>query len=261
MPCVTVVTDFDVHGLWIQNPCDLFCVASEEAVDRLRSAGVPSRAIRLTGIPIHPLFEKRKMRDVCRIKHGLKGHRPVVLLMAGGLRRDRLEEAVRSIFRVQQPVLLAVSAGRNGSVEETVRRVPLPARHRLRLFGMTRAVDELMAASDVMVSKPGGLTSAEALAAGLPMIIIHPIPGQEERNSDHLLQWGGSWKANEGSALTHHLSTLLSNDLLRETLRQNALRAGRPQAARDAAQCILSLSSPGVSIESFPIPFLTAINQ
>jgi processive 1,2-diacylglycerol beta-glucosyltransferase len=119
--------------------------------------------------------------------------------------------------------------------------LPCSARHRVKVLGYTRRIHELMAAADLVVSKPGGLTAAETLAVGVPLIIVDPVPGQEERNSDYLLENGAAIKANHLLTLASKVTELLRDPAHLDHLRANCRRLGRPRAAFAVAQEALAL--------------------
>jgi processive 1,2-diacylglycerol beta-glucosyltransferase len=136
---------------------------------------------------------------------------------------------------------LVVVCGRNAELKETLEKIEPSARHRVKILGLTREIDQLMACADLVVTKPGGLTTSECLARGLPMVIVNPIPGQESRNSDFLLESGAGVKVNHVCTLTAKL-----NELLRDTDRLARLRAaakslGHPAAAFDVARRSLAV--------------------
>jgi processive 1,2-diacylglycerol beta-glucosyltransferase len=109
----------------------------------------------------------------------------------------------------------------------------------LHVVGYTTEMDEYMAAADLLVGKPGGLTSSEALARGLALVIVHPIPGQEERNADHLLEAGAAIRCNNLPALAWKIDRLLDDPARLAAMRANARRLARPQAARDIAEALI----------------------
>jgi len=131
-------------------------------------------------------------------------------------------------------------AGRNEKLQKRLEQAEVPPRHRLRVFGFTTAMDELMAAADVVVTKPGGLTTSEALARGAAIAVVNPIPGQESRNSDFLLENGAAVKINNVATLAHKLGRLLGNPERLAQLKENARRLGRPDAAFVVARAALS---------------------
>ena len=241
VPQVTVVTDFDAHGLWVNDPHDQYCCATPEAGAYLQALGVPADRVAVTGIPIHPVFAKPRDRDECLKIHGLKGDRPVVLQLAGGFGVGPIEKLFRSILSIERPLEVVVVAGRNAKVKAQVEAVDVPARHRAVVMGFTDKIDELMAAADVVVTKPGGLTSSEVLARGAAMAIVNPIPGQESRNSDYLLEHGAAIKINNAATLPLKLGELLQDEKRLAALKRNARRIARPQAAFDVATHALGL--------------------
>ena len=205
----------------------------------LQSWGVPAAAISVTGIPIHPLFSRPKDRAACVAKHGLTGDRPIVLQLSGGFGVGPIEKIYRAILAVEEPLELVVVTGRNAAIKTELEQVEVPERHLAHVLGFTTQMDELMAAADVVVSKPGGLTTSEVLARGAVMAVINPIPGQESRNSDFLLENGAAIKLNNISTLPFKLTNLLRDPQRLATLKANARRLGRPQAAFDIARCAL----------------------
>jgi len=119
--------------------------------------------------------------------------------------------------------------------------IEVPGRHRAKVYGFTDKIDELMAVADLVVSKPGGLTTSEALARGAAMVVVNPIPGQESRNSDFLLENGAAIKANNLATLDHKLTVLLRSPERLAQLKANARRLGRPRAAFDVVERSLAL--------------------
>jgi len=235
-PQFTVVTDFDTHRMWVNEPCEQYFTATEEGAVNLHSWGVPAAAISVTGIPIHPLFSRPKDRAACVAQHGLTGDRPIVLQLSGGFGVGPIEKIYRAILAVEVPLELVVVTGRNAAIKTELEQVEVPERHLAHVLGFTTQMDELMAAADVVVSKPGGLTTSEVLARGAVMAIINPIPGQESRNSDFLLENGAAIKLNNLSTLPFKLTNLLRDPQRLSALKANARRLGRPQAAFDIAR-------------------------
>ena len=115
----------------------------------------------------------------------------------------------------------------------------IPSRHRAKVLGFTDQIDELMSVADVVLSKPGGLTTSEVLARGAAMAIINPIPGQESRNSDFLLEHGAAIKINNVATMAMKLQTLLGDRARLESIKTNARRIAKPQAAFDVAKIAL----------------------
>jgi processive 1,2-diacylglycerol beta-glucosyltransferase len=244
-----VVTDFDVQGMWLTRHVDRYFVALEETRVHLEHLGVPSAAITVSGIPIDPVFAEPKDVRAMRAKHGLAPDQTTILVSAGGFGVGPVESLVHTLLELQHPVQLVVICGRS---EELKGRLDALAAARspavspaLHAVGYTTAMDEYMATADLLVGKPGGLTSSEALARGLALVIVHPIPGQEERNADHLLEAGAAIRCNNLPALAWKIDRLLDDPARLAAMRANARRVARPHAARDIAATLLGTHSDG----------------
>jgi processive 1,2-diacylglycerol beta-glucosyltransferase len=243
LPQLTVTTDFETHRLWVNQPCEVYFTATDEGARYLHSWGVPPGAAAVTGIPIHPVFANPKNRDECRKKHGLRTDGAVILQLAGGFGVGPIVKLYQSLLDVNRPLEVVVVAGRNVEVKTDLELVKPPERHRTHILGFTNEIDELMAAADLVVSKPGGLTTSEALARGAVMVIVNPIPGQESRNSDYLLESGAAIKANNLATLPHKVEALLDDSARLAQLRANVARIARPRAAYEVAQRALAMVS------------------
>jgi processive 1,2-diacylglycerol beta-glucosyltransferase len=241
-PQALVVTDFETHANWVTEPCDLYCTATEEAARYLQWFGVPAGATAVTGIPIHPAFSRPKDAAACRARQGLAGGRPVVLLLAGGHGAGPLEEPFRALLETEVPLEVVAVAGHNIQAADQLRALAPSPRHRVHVLGYTDQMDELLAAADLVVTKPGGLTVSEALARGAGLVLVNPIPGQEERNSDYLLEEGAATKVNHLPTLAFKVTELLRHPNRLARLRANARRLGRPRAAFDIAGRALALA-------------------
>lgn len=241
LPQVTVTTDFDTHRLWVNQPCERYFTATEEGALYLHTWGVPTQDIRTTGIPIDPVFAESKDRAACRARHGLAEERPVILQLAGGFGVGPIANYYRALLDVEVPMQLATVAGRNEALKTELEKIACPPQHRTKVFGFTREIDELMAAADLVVSKPGGLTTSETLARGAVMVIVNPIPGQESRNSDFLLENGAAVKANSTTLLTHKVTALLKDPKRMEFHKANVRRVARPRAAFAVVEQALAL--------------------
>jgi len=247
LPQVTVTTDFDTHRLWVNQPCERYFTATEEGALYLQHWGVPAGDIFATGIPVHPAFAEPKDRAACRVKHGLADDRPVILQLSGGFGVGPIEKLFQSLLQVRQPVQLVTITGRNEALKEQLAKVTPPERHRVKVMGFTKEIDELMAAADLVVTKPGGLTTSEVLARGAVMVIVNPIPGQESRNSDYLLENGAAIKVNNAATLAAKVDAVLGDADRLAGLRANVRRLARPRAAFDVVDKSLELLAAPVS--------------
>jgi processive 1,2-diacylglycerol beta-glucosyltransferase len=239
-PHLTVTTDFETHRLWVNQPCDHYFSATSEGAAYLRHWGVPAGDISVTGIPIHPVFSQPKDRAECLKRQGLAGDRPIIVQISGGFGVGPIEEIFRGILAIEVPVEVVVITGRNETAKHQLEAITAPERHRVKILGFTDQIDELMAVADLVVSKPGGLTTSEILARGAAMAVVNPIPGQESRNSDFLLEKGAAVKINNIATLAHKLTPLLQDPSRLARLKENAKRTGKPQAAFDIARRALA---------------------
>ena len=236
-PQAIVVTDFDVHAMWLCRHSEHYFVALEETRVHLERLGIPAGRISVTGIPIDPVFAERKDTREMRAKHGLASDRTTILLSAGGFGVGPVEHMLESLAGMEHPAQVVALCGRNeelrGRVERLAARVTAGRRVTVKAVGHTTEMDEYMSAADILLGKPGGLTTSEALAKGLAFVIVNPIPGQEERNSDHLLEEGVAVRCNNLPALSYKIDRLLSDPARFDAMRAAARRMARPDAARD----------------------------
>jgi processive 1,2-diacylglycerol beta-glucosyltransferase len=234
---VSVVTDFEAHALWMDDCVDLYCVAAEQTRARLIARGADPAIVVPTGIPISPRFSVRIDPAKVRKNFGLRDDLPVVLVLSGGFGTGPVAECVAELDKVAKPFQMVVVAGRN----EELRR-DLAARdrkHPTHVLGFVTTMPELMAAADLILSKPGGLTTSEALAMGKPLFIVNPIPGQEAANSDFLLEQGAGAKVNRVEDLPFRVEQLLGSRKLAEMGRA-AKALGRPKAANAICAQVVS---------------------
>ena len=239
-PTWVVVTDFDVHLLWVHEGLSGYCVASDEVAWRLRERGIGNTPVHVTGIPIDPAFRTPLDRAACARAQGLDPAKRIILLMSGGHGVGNLAEIAKRILAIPGDHQILAMAGRNAELLEQLTALAGAHPGRLVPAGFTREPERLLACADVAIGKPGGLSTSECLAVGLPMLIVSPIPGQEERNSDHLLEHGAALKAHDAAGLEHRVRRLLSEPGLLPRLAANARACGRPDAAADVLKIVLA---------------------
>jgi processive 1,2-diacylglycerol beta-glucosyltransferase len=231
-----VVTDFEAHALWMGEAVDFYCVAAEETKARLVARGAKPENVLATGIPIAGKFSGKPDAAAVRKRYGLRDDLTTLLVLGGGFGMGPVAEILGELDKVEQPFQTLVVAGRN---EELRRELAIhDHKHPTHVLGFVTNMHELMAVADLIISKPGGLTTSEALALGKPLFILNPIPGQEAANSDFLLERGAAAKANCVEDLPYRLGQLLGSKKLAEMGRA-AKALGRPKAAPDICREIL----------------------
>jgi processive 1,2-diacylglycerol beta-glucosyltransferase len=240
-----VLTDYVPHPVGVPPNLDIYVVADEAAAEAVEKLGVPEKRIHPTGIPIDPAFEEAA--DVLGVRQDLlalspeseEDDLPIVIVMGGGLGGGHLESVVTSLLEASPAMHLVVLCGSNTSSWERLRRIA-ERRGRSAIFlSFTDRVRDLMAASAVLVTKPGGMSCTEALASGLPQILFNPIPGQEEDNAAAMVRYGaGVLVESTDDVLGETLKVLTSPNHRRQMIR-SARAAHRPHSAKSAARLIL----------------------
>jgi processive 1,2-diacylglycerol beta-glucosyltransferase len=232
--------------MWLTRPVERYFVAREETRVHLARLGVPAETITVAGIPIDPVFAEPKDPRAMRLQHGLAPDRTTLLVSAGGFGVGPIDQLVRSLLPVQHPAQVIVLCGRSEDLRQRLSalaaEVPPASPISLVPVGYTTEMDEYLAAADLLISKPGGLTTSEALARGLAMVIVNPIPGPEERNADYLLEEGAAIRGNNLPALAWKLDRLLDDPARLAALRANARRIARPHAARDVVATLRAVA-------------------
>jgi processive 1,2-diacylglycerol beta-glucosyltransferase len=239
-PVWVQVTDFDLHRMWVHEHMSGYFAASERVASRLRALGIADSMIHLNAMPVMPAFACTPPRSECARQLGLDPARTTVLLMGGGAGLGKLEEVAERLLRQHRSIQLIAVAGKNAAALEALQALALHYPGRLLAVGYTREVEKLMACADLIVTKPGGLTSAECLAMGLPMIANAPIPGQEALNASYLRDKGVALTAANPQALDTKLHHLLANPAVLADMRRRARALGRPDAARFLIDTVLN---------------------
>ena len=238
VPVWVQITDFDLHRMWVIPRMTGFFAGNEEVAFRLRAHRIDSARIHVTGIPVMPAFAQKHDRGECARAFGLDPARRTYLLMGGGAGLGIAPLAER-LIKVDPELQLVVLAGKNKEALTQLQSLAAGRSGCLFPMGFTDEVPRLMAAADLVITKPGGLSTSECLAMGAPMLLSTPIPGQEERNADYLLENGAAMKAIDAVGLEYHLGLLKAEPHRLEKMREQTRALGRPNAGRDAMRIVL----------------------
>jgi processive 1,2-diacylglycerol beta-glucosyltransferase len=245
-----VVTDLDCHAMWLSRLFHRYFVACEEAKVHLEVLGLPSDRITVSGIPIDPVFSESIDRAEARRRYGLDPEKTTLLLSGGALGVSPAEMIVSRLRdQLRHDAQTVVICGRDEELRQRVTEIVGADNPKFCVLGFTDRMHELMRMSDLFIGKPGGLTTSEAIACGLPMVIFQPIPGQEERNSDHLLEEGIAIKCNELTTLPFKIDRLLDDPARLAEMRARALAFGRPHAARTVVETLLGEDRPPLVLD------------
>lgn len=246
IPQVIAVTDLDCHALWMTSEYEQYFVHLDSTKQYMGTFGIDPSRITVSGIPINPAFAQVKDKREMRAKHGLKLDRTSILLSAGGFGVGPVDELLGQLLSLKHEAEIVVICGRNQALKSKIEQraaALAPAHISVKAMGFTDKMDELMAAADLIVGKPGGLTTSEALARGLGFVIVNPIPGQEERNSAVLLERGAAVRCNDIEILAFKIDELLDAPLKLASLQANARALARPRSALDLVEKVKKLTT------------------
>lgn len=234
-PVHAVITDVSPHAFWVYPHIEHYYVATPSAARELQRKGFPAERISITGIPVDPVFSQRTPAPIARAKLGLP-EKPTVLLLSGGFGVGPMKLMLASFKDCHRDLSLVVVAGKNGELEKEcktlARNLPIP----VKVYGFVTNMHELMDAADLIVTKPGGLTTTEILAKGKPMALVAPIPGQEQRNCEYLLEEGAAVRLYDVSDAAHYLEQWLSDEARMKRMSAAACAIARPDAAQVIAK-------------------------
>jgi processive 1,2-diacylglycerol beta-glucosyltransferase len=251
IPVLGVVTDFAVHPFWIYKNIDAYSVATPEMRTTLIARGIEPARVRVDGIPIGLEFADRsRSRGQIRRELGLPLDRPVMLVMGGSLGLGPVSATARALARLDREMTAVVIVGRNkrlqAKVEEAARHYPYDT----RVLGYVDNVADYMLAGDILFTKPGGLSTSEALSADISMVLIHPLPGQEERNANYLAQRGAALRADRSSDIARIVAELLDDPQRVNRLHAAVSDLRTPYAAETIAGRIAELGGLHASSQS-----------
>ncbi|MFO7973984.1 MAG: glycosyltransferase, partial [Candidatus Hydrogenedentota bacterium] len=242
-PVSTILTDYNIHSMWIQPGVDAYFVASDEMAHALQEKGVGKASVEVTGIPILPDFAKDyPPREDMRRALGLNAEMRTILVAAGGFGMMSADKTVKLLAEQIPAAQFIAVAGKNEALKKRLDKVAQLCDGRLKPFGFVNNMHELMAASDMVVSKSGGLTTSECLAMGLPLVVFNPIPGQEERNAVYLLEHGAGLWARTAAQMVYKTETLFNDPDRLAEMQKNARRLARPDAAFVIADRLMEAS-------------------
>ena len=239
VPLHVVITDFTAHPLWAYPHVDRYFVASEQVAEELSGHGVPRERIEVTGIPVDPRFAQPHGREVVRARFGFPLERPLVLVMGGGGGVGPMAELADRLATLPESPQVVVLCGTNARLLRQIEALVPVHGGRLRGMGFTPHVDLLLEACDLVVSKAGGLTCAEALVKHAPLVVFRPTPGQEVGNVRYLEAGGAAVHADSLDTVAATVSRWLSDPEALRRARENAAALAKPDAAEAIAQRVL----------------------
>ncbi len=240
---ITIITDFLPHTFWVNEGTDIYWVMSEETRAELLKRGVPDDKIKVGGIPVDSIFQPSGNRKVILEKHGLAPDKFTLLLTSGSFGLGPQEEILKALGAFKDRIQCLVVCGQNSNLKSRLesQSYSFP----VKIFGFVDFMPDLMEASDLMIAKPGGSTTTESLAKGLPMIVMEPIPGQESRNAGVLENRYASFSMKNPEDVRVILNAVFENPALLESKKKAMAQLAKPHAAEDLVSFILK--SPATS--------------
>jgi processive 1,2-diacylglycerol beta-glucosyltransferase len=254
-----VTTDYDFQGMWLSRMFNRYFVPLEETKAHVLGLGIPEEHITVSGIPVDPAFGEPHDRDAVLAQYALRPDAPVILVSAGAAGNTSAKVVVEQLLRLKNDFQAVIVCGRNDRLRREIVALAAPRADNFRVLGFTDQMPDLMRVSSLFIGKPGGLTASECMAASLPMLIIEPIPGQEERNSTHLLEEGAAVRCNDLSTVAFKVDRLLGDRERLAQMRENTQRLARPDAAATIVETLLREQAPPVLAESAPKPSLVSV--
>ncbi|MHB8177394.1 MAG: MGDG synthase family glycosyltransferase [Vulcanimicrobiaceae bacterium] len=240
-PVVGVVTDYALHAFWVHRSIDAYAVATPELAQQLRVLGLPPDRVAATGIPVHPRFAAAVLPQA-RHDLGLPLDRRVVLVMGGGLGIGPLARVLKALDDCREPICAVALVGNNEPLRRRLVRAADALGYPVRVVPFVENVETYMRVADLLVTKPGGLTLAEALVTGVPLVLVHPLPGQEERNAAVVVAAGAAVRAPRVDGVGELVSTLLRNPWRLRAMCIAAQTLAQPHAAERIADIVMNLA-------------------
>ncbi|MBT8159493.1 MULTISPECIES: glycosyltransferase [Arthrobacter] len=226
-----VTTDYDFQGLWLSGAFHMIFVAREEGRVELTALGLPPDRVKATGIPISKPVGPAPVRD--------RNKPPMLLISAGATGGDYAFSVVRQTMHMRSEFTATVVCGNNDVLRQRIEKLVATAGDRYRVLGFTTEMPQLLGRADLFVGKPGGLSASECMAAGLPMVLVNPIPGQEVRNGDYLMEQGAAVRCNSPATIGWKIDEVLREPGRLQRMQEAARRTGRPDAAADVLSGLL----------------------
>lgn len=237
IPLIAVLTDYAPHIYWFHKNVDYYVVPSLQVKKRFIDKGVDDSKLKVLGIPIDAQFLISEEKVKVTRQFGLNTESPIILIMSGGRGFGRIADIVKDLDLLPQDVQIVVLAGTNKKLLRWLNRETF--RHQVKVFGYTEHVAQLMSIANILISKPGGLTTSEALVKHLPLVMVNPIPGQEAYNARYLLSQGAAIQAPSPHMIRQTVRDLLDNPARITELRNHIIDLAKPMAAFDIARLTL----------------------
>ena len=242
-PMISVLTDYTTHSTWIQNEIDYYIVGHEYVKELLAYEGVNSKKIKAFGIPVEKSFLKHRNKDTVLKEFGLSPNKLTILLMGGSFGAGNIKETLEELLAIDRDFQILVITGKNEHLKDKLSKMLDSTVHNKKvcLLGYTDKMNDILASIDVLISKPGGLTTTEALLNNVPMIVPYFIPGQEEENLDFLTNCGAALRTTKKYSLPVLLKVLIDDPSRLDTLRNNIISIRKSDSAVNISNLVVDI--------------------
>ena len=244
-PMISVLTDYTTHSTWIQNEIDYYIVGHEYVKELLVYEGVDSEKVKAFGIPVEKSFLSHRDRETVLTELGLSPEKLTVLLMGGSFGAGNIKETLEDLIAIDRDFQILVITGRNEHLKDKLSKMLDSTIHNknICLLGYTNKINDILASIDVLISKPGGLTTTEALLNDVPMIVPYFIPGQEEENLDFLTNCGAALRTTKKYSLPVLLKVLIDDPSRLDNLRKNIKSIRKFDSAVNISNLVVDILS------------------
>ena len=241
---INVITDYEAEPIWVKPEVDAYAVADAHVLDQLSAWGAPGNSVMVTGIPTDRAFDTQHDKQATRLRHRLEGDAQILLILGGGSGPTRMDEVAATLCSCGHPLHVIAAAGHDERARRRLSRLRPQPPVTLRVLDWTDDIAALMQAASVLVTKPGGLTVAEAAMCALPVVMFDAIPGPEQRNAERLATARAGVLRNGPEQAASAALTLLRDAAARQKMSQSAERLARPDAAARIARLALDEALP-----------------
>ena len=240
---INMVTDYRLHLFWIEKNVDKYIVAAESTKQDFLKRGIDKDKIIVLGIPVRKQFANISSQADARSTLGLAEDKFTILIMRGGLGVGPIKDILLYLQRLDIDFQVIAVCGHNDMLKQELKLVAENSVKSIKIIGFSHNVAVLMAASDIMISKAGGITVSESLSVGLPIISINPIPGQETGNADFLIKNKIGFMAKDLNEINIIIDKFYRLPDERDKLKNNIKDTGRPYAAEDIVKLVREMTA------------------
>jgi processive 1,2-diacylglycerol beta-glucosyltransferase len=242
VPVIAILTDYAPHSFWLYDYIDAYVIPNEDFIEEIVEKGIERKRVYPIGIPVGEEFLTYIDKKEAKAKLGLEVDTPTLLVMGGGLGIGNMKTIFETISSSHLKVQMLCVTGRNKKLKKKLEELKEQSGNNAVILEYTDEVSLLMSASDILISKPGGLTIAEALIKGLPILINSAIPGQEEENAKYLMNNGIAARVKKGDSIITVISQLTGSKLRLKHMREMALEKSKPDSVKDICDLIFEMS-------------------